>query len=202
MVQHHSGGLHLEGMMIVSQLLAMPGIDANAVNNNGTTPLWRTASRGDELVVSQLLAVPDIDVNVADKNHLTPLWRAVLRGHKGVVGQLLSVPGVDVNIANRDGQTPLWRTAFGRHDTIVSQHSRILVLTQIFRFEMGNLAKIDLLQAEVDENDQSFFRLLVDGRTVKYITVEPSIYSAEDICFGPSLVSILPEIPPGAGTMV
>ncbi|KNG88467.1 alpha-galactosidase A precursor [Aspergillus nomiae NRRL 13137] len=62
---------------------------------------------------------------------------------------------------------------------------------------MGNQPKIDLLQAEVDENNQSFFRLLVDGRAVKYITVEPGLYSVEDMCFGPSLISILPELPQG-----
>lgn len=61
---------------------------------------------------------------------------------------------------------------------------------------MSHELKIDLLQAEVDENDQSFFRLLV-GRSIKYITIEPGIYSTEDMCFGPSLVSILPELPPG-----
>jgi predicted Ser/Thr protein kinase len=58
-------------------------------------------------------------------------------------------------------------------------------------------AKIELLQAEVDENDQSFFRLLVDGQAIKYITIEPGIYSTEDMCFGPSLVSLLPDLPPG-----
>lgn len=38
-----------------------------------------------------------------------------------------------------------------------------------------NRPKIELLQAEVDENDQSFFRLLVNGLSIKYITVEPGI---------------------------
>ncbi|RHZ54869.1 uncharacterized protein CDV56_107894 [Aspergillus thermomutatus] len=58
-------------------------------------------------------------------------------------------------------------------------------------------SKIELLQAEVDENDQSFFRLLVDGHAIKYITIEPRTYSAEDMCFGPSLASVLPDLPPG-----
>jgi predicted Ser/Thr protein kinase len=62
---------------------------------------------------------------------------------------------------------------------------------------MYDQPKIELLQAEVDENDQSFFRLLVDGLSIKYITVEPGIYSAEDMCFGPSLVSLLPKFPTG-----
>lgn len=56
---------------------------------------------------------------------------------------------------------------------------------------------MEVLQAEVDENDQSFFRLRVDGRAIKYLTVEPGLYSAEDMCFGPSLLSILPNFPPG-----
>ncbi|KAL2867532.1 alpha-galactosidase A precursor [Aspergillus lucknowensis] len=62
---------------------------------------------------------------------------------------------------------------------------------------MGNPQKTELLQAEVDEDDQSFFRLLVDNQSIKYITIDPGIYSVEDMCFGPSLVSILPELPPG-----
>ena len=62
---------------------------------------------------------------------------------------------------------------------------------------MDNQAKIELLQAEVDENDQSFFRLMVDGISIKYIIVEPGIYSVEDMCFGPSLVSLLPKFPSG-----
>ncbi|KAJ5720186.1 alpha-galactosidase A precursor [Penicillium malachiteum] len=41
--------------------------------------------------------------------------------------------------------------------------------------------KIELLQAEIDENDQSFFRLLVNGLQRKYVTLQPGIYSVEDI---------------------
>ncbi|RDW83802.1 uncharacterized protein DSM5745_04128 [Aspergillus mulundensis] len=55
---------------------------------------------------------------------------------------------------------------------------------------------IELLQAEIDEDDQSFFRLRV-GKTIKYLTIEPGLYSTEDMCFGPSLLSILPAFPPG-----
>ena len=55
---------------------------------------------------------------------------------------------------------------------------------------MGSQWKIDLLQAEADGNDQSLLRLFVEDRTIKYITIEPGIYSTEYMCFGPSLVSI------------
>ncbi|KAL4778619.1 hypothetical protein BJX76DRAFT_362564 [Aspergillus varians] len=56
---------------------------------------------------------------------------------------------------------------------------------------------VEILQAEVDENDQSFFRLQVDGRTIKYLTIGPDLYNAEDMCFGPSLIPLLPDFPPG-----
>ena len=55
---------------------------------------------------------------------------------------------------------------------------------------MGSQWKIDLLQAEADGNDQSLLRLFVDDRTIKYITIEPGIYSTEYMCLGLSLVSI------------
>lgn len=59
--------------------------------------------------------------------------------------------------------------------------------------------KIELLQAEVAEDDESFLRVLVDDVSIKYITVEQGLYSAEDLCFGPTLPSILPKFPPGDG---
>ncbi|KAL3480767.1 alpha-galactosidase A precursor [Aspergillus californicus] len=62
---------------------------------------------------------------------------------------------------------------------------------------MDHQPKIELLQAEVDEDDESFFRLRVDGHSIKYVTVEPGVYSTDDMCFGPSLVSLLPKFPPG-----
>ncbi|KAL4917598.1 hypothetical protein BDW62DRAFT_201623 [Aspergillus aurantiobrunneus] len=63
---------------------------------------------------------------------------------------------------------------------------------------MPNEPKIDLLKAYVDEGDgDSFFRLQVDGRSIKYLTIEPGLYSVEDMRFGPALTSLLPEFPPG-----
>ncbi|KAJ5622342.1 alpha-galactosidase A precursor [Penicillium herquei] len=63
---------------------------------------------------------------------------------------------------------------------------------------MSRQPKIELLQAEVDcGDDQSFFRLLIDDRSIKYLTIDPGIYSSEDMCFGPSLASLLPVLPPG-----
>lgn len=38
---------------------------------------------------------------------------------------------------------------------------------------------------------------MIDGRDIKYVTVEPGLYTTEDMCFGPSLVSLLPDLPSG-----
>ena len=56
---------------------------------------------------------------------------------------------------------------------------------------------IKLLQASVDPLDESQFRILVDGKFVKYLTIDAKLYSADDMCFEPSLIFILPPLPPG-----
>lgn len=56
-----------------------------------------------------------------------------------------------------------------------------------------------LLNCEVDESgeDDSYFRLLVDGKQFNYLTIAPGIYKADDMCFAPTLFTILPPFPPG-----
>lgn len=54
-----------------------------------------------------------------------------------------------------------------------------------------------LLQASVDPEDASEFRLLVDNKSVKYITIDAGVYDCRDMCFGPALISLLPPLPPG-----
>ena len=60
--------------------------------------------------------------------------------------------------------------------------------------------KIELLQAEVDdatnaEAASSYFRILVENQTIKYLTISPGLYSEDDLCFGPALASLLPDLP-------
>jgi Lipopolysaccharide kinase (Kdo/WaaP) family len=56
---------------------------------------------------------------------------------------------------------------------------------------------IRVLRAYVDPEDISEFRILVDGRHVKYLTIAHGIYTVEDMCFKPSLIAMLPSLPPG-----
>ncbi|KAI1758997.1 alpha-galactosidase A precursor [Hypoxylon sp. FL1150] len=57
--------------------------------------------------------------------------------------------------------------------------------------------RIMLLQAGVDPEAISKFRILVDNKFVKYITIDAGLYDRDDMCFGPSLISLLPPLPPG-----
>lgn len=56
---------------------------------------------------------------------------------------------------------------------------------------------IQLLQASVNADDASYFRILVDNKFIKYIIIESDVYDTEDLCFGPSFVSLLPPLPSG-----
>ncbi|KAK4498935.1 hypothetical protein PRZ48_009445 [Zasmidium cellare] len=56
---------------------------------------------------------------------------------------------------------------------------------------------IQLLQASIDPDDDSYFRLLVNGKYIKYITVAAEVYEEDDMCFAPSLIPLLPPFPEG-----
>ena len=56
---------------------------------------------------------------------------------------------------------------------------------------------IQLLQASVDEENESHFRFLIDSKFVKYVTVAAGLYAAEYMCFAPALISLLPAFPYG-----
>ena len=56
---------------------------------------------------------------------------------------------------------------------------------------------IKLLQSSINPLDKSKFHILVDGKFVKYLTIDAGLYNANDMCFTPSLISIIPPLPPG-----
>lgn len=46
--------------------------------------------------------------------------------------------------------------------------------------------------------EDSYYRFLVDGKHVKYITIEAGLYDPDDMTFAPTLIPRLPIFPPGA----
>ena len=53
------------------------------------------------------------------------------------------------------------------------------------------------VDVDADEKAESEFRILVEGKYVKYLTIEGGIYNVDVMCFGPDLIPQLPEFPPG-----
>ena len=93
---------------VAEALIATPGIDANAVNRHGRTPL-HMASRGGcthAQVVKVLLAAPGIDVNRTNPAGWTPLHYAC-RARCAKTAAILVAAGADPDRRDARGWTPL-----------------------------------------------------------------------------------------------
>lgn len=97
--------LHLAVTTEVADVLLGNGANKNARNNDGETPLYWAARKGNA-AVAELLLARGADANSKDQNGEDPLHMAALEGHKDVVAMLLA-SGADVNGKNRYGQEPL-----------------------------------------------------------------------------------------------
>jgi len=124
--------------MIVAARAA--GMDVNAVDSLGNTPLHYAAAAGHSQAVVSLLAtgaLPDIQNQAGD----TPLHKAAGRGHREVVDSLVSA-GADLSIKNALGHT----AADGAVDTV----------KDIFQAAAGAGQGVDfgaLLGADDEEDD-------------------------------------------------
>ena len=58
---------------------------------------------------------------------------------------------------------------------------------------------VEILNQEIDceGNTPSYYRMLVNRKHFKYLTIEPGIYEDDDMCFPPTLLSKLPPFPAG-----
>lgn len=56
---------------------------------------------------------------------------------------------------------------------------------------------LELLQALVDQDEDSELRFLVDGKHIKYITIGPGVFTNDEMCFGPDITRLLPALPTG-----
>lgn len=63
----------------------------------------------------------------------------------------------------------------------------------------ATMCSLRLLQAEVDEGgEDSHLRFLHDNKHVKYVKIAAGVYTADDMCFGPTITTLLePLLPPG-----
>mmetsp|Transcript_29834 Transcript_29834/g.65212 ORF Transcript_29834/g.65212 Transcript_29834/m.65212 type:complete len:884 (-) Transcript_29834:338-2989(-) len=77
------------------------GVDINAQNEEGRTPLTCAAQEGHVEVVKLLMLDPRVDINRPMTSGATPLYKAALGGHLEVVAQLMQHPKLNVNSLRR-----------------------------------------------------------------------------------------------------
>ena len=103
--------IELKNITKVKELLDS-GVDVNATNQYGNTPLYVGCYYGDTEIVKLLLAHPDIDVNLQNRTRWTALhylcFNLPIRdNYIEILKLLLARPEIDVNIQNEYGNTAL-----------------------------------------------------------------------------------------------
>jgi ankyrin repeat protein len=94
------------GLVELCKLLCLqPGVNKNALNSQGLTPLALAVIQGRLSVIKHLLQEPGIDINKGDKG--TPLMAACIRGNAQVVELLLSHSQCDINLKSSQGETAM-----------------------------------------------------------------------------------------------
>ena len=103
--------------IVLVEALIDTGIDINAGDKLGETPLHDAAVRGYREIAS-LLIEKGADVNAGDVRGLTPVHAAAWRGRRDMVA-LLAANGADIHARDQDGLTPLHTAALaGRKETV------------------------------------------------------------------------------------
>ncbi|KAF8457044.1 ankyrin repeat-containing domain protein [Kalaharituber pfeilii] len=100
---------------IIRHLLALPGVDPNAADVRGFTPIHNAASAGPPALAQAILegAQGRIDLDRKSNHGKTPLSVAAAQNNHEVLKILLAMPGVDPTAPDTNGDTPLMCAAMG-----------------------------------------------------------------------------------------
>jgi pectate lyase len=94
-----------QGVLAKVEEFLEDGIDVNAKDSQGMTPLLLAVQRGHKDIIDLLIA-KKADVNVKNETGQTPLDLAVRQNNKDIV-ELLIANDADIDAKNDEGQTPL-----------------------------------------------------------------------------------------------
>ncbi len=89
------------------KILISQGVDVNAKNDDGLTPLMLACYTDTKGNIVKLLIDKGADVNTKDNDGETPLLYACANDTTGNIVKLLIDNGADVNAKDNDGDTPL-----------------------------------------------------------------------------------------------
>lgn len=104
----HTACIQNDGYYMIRILLRAGGIDLNATDQLGRTPLSYLASSGNLFSLDMLLQCRGVDVNVGNMNGQTPLHFAVQDGGDRVVKKLLAEACVETNVCDNKDRSVLW----------------------------------------------------------------------------------------------
>lgn len=100
----------------VFKRLLEQGVDVEATDRHGSTPLFYAIYGGNQHIV-QLLLENGARVAAMDIWHHTPLHDAASEGHEDIV-KLLLEKGADIEAGDIDGQTPLFSAVHEGHEAV------------------------------------------------------------------------------------
>ena len=107
-----------EGNLEAVEELLQSGVDANAIDDEGRTPMIMAAWRGHHRVLRSLLDA-GVDINAADNQGRTALSWAAINGYGGIIKTLLREAAL-VDVRGEGGLTPLMRAAWNGYEDIVA----------------------------------------------------------------------------------
>ena len=145
------------GNPAIVQVLLEAGADANAVDDDGLTPLHHGARNSNPVVASHLLAA-GADPNALDNDGYTPLhWAAAQSGNGRVAARLLNA-GADPLAESNDGRTPLHSALrYAAEQSVISTFVRAgiaesLAPLQLAALQGDSAAVVSLLSEGADPN--------------------------------------------------
>ena len=128
----------------------MPGIDADACDRYGHSPLPLAAAGYHGEVISQLAATPGV---------VSPLSQAAGAGQLESVRVLLGLPEVDIDAKDEAQASPLAKAAEGGHLALV----RLLLASGVPFNDLGNEGKSPIIRADEGRHEEVYRVLLEHG---------------------------------------
>ncbi len=147
------------------------GLDINARDENGCTPLFLAVEKNQKEIVFELLNLPDIDVNISDKKGQTPLHRAAYNGIEEIVKALIAMQTFNY-LSDNNGATPLHFAAYAGHNQIVK---KLLTIPGVDINEQTK-SGITALHFAAQRNQLKVLKVLLVNEKTK-----PNIRNNEDI---------------------
>lgn len=139
----------------VMKRLLEDGVDVEARDRYGSTPLFYAVANGLQHIV-QLLLENGANIAAKDSRNSTPLQKAALKGHEPTVKMLLE-RGADTDAADVFGQTPLFAAAFAGFEAIAK-----LLLEKGANIEAKNAMNYTPLLNAAYEGHEAVVKLLLE----------------------------------------